>query len=714
MAPSKGQYFVKRAKAVPASHRRAARIAARKCLWRNSHWPFPWLGLALACQLAASESASNSPASKPPSNNASTSGTDLRELNLEDLVQIEVTSVAKKAEPLSHSPAAIYVVTQEEIRRNGALTVPEALRLVPGLEVARNDSGGYAISSRGMNQRLVRQLLVLIDGRSVYSLLNSGVAWESLDVMMEDIDRIEVIRGPGATLFGANAVSGVINIITKKAQDTQGALITGGGGTATHGYGGVRYGGQFGTNVFYRIYGTYLNQDTSSASPTPQINPGGGGGAPPGGSGGDPNSSALPGQQTSTSTKDRSENFLGGFRLDWEVSPTDQMVFQGDYLSQRYQYPLSDLANNRNRTGNLLHRWSHTFSDTSGMSLQTYYERIDRDAGIFHEMRHTGDVDFQHNFATGKRNNLVWGLSYRISSDEVIAAPGSKAYFDPESATKQTVSAFVQDEITLVENRLKITPGAKFEHNDFTGFEVQPGLRLLWTPQEKHVFWGAISRAVRTPSREETALVDSFRNSVVLNNPSLDSEKLVAYELGYRFLPRPNLSFDLALFYNDYSSMRTADSLGKINGVDYFTYRNNGMGETYGAEIGANWRVVDRWRLSASYTALQVQMHLKPGVVDPSFEPTEGNTPKNQFQIHSYLDLPGHFELDQGLYYVENLPNQKVDSYFRYDIGLGWRPTSHIEARVSFQNLLEKTHYEQGGGNNPVERGVFAKLTIRF
>jgi iron complex outermembrane receptor protein len=243
---------------------------------------------------------------------------------------------------------------------------------------------------------------------------------------------------------------------------------------------------------------------------------------------------------------------------------------------------------------------------------------------------------------------------------------------------------------------------------------VQPGLRLLWTPLEQHVFWGAVSRAVRTPSREETALVDNHRNSVVLNNPNLESEKLVAYELGYRFLPRPNLSFDLALFYNDYSSMRTAENLGTINGINYSTYRNNGLGETYGAELGASWRVIDRWRLSASYTALQVQMHLKPGVIDPAFETTEGNTPKNQFQIHSYVDLPWHFELDQGLYYVENLPNQNVDSYFRYDIGLGWRPTSHIEARVSFQNLLEKTHYEQGGGNNPVERGVFAKLTIRF
>ncbi len=400
--------------------------------------------------------------------------------------------------------------------------------------------------------------------------------------------------------------------------------------------------------------------------------------------------------------------------MDWDATDTDQTVLQGDYFDQTYQYPLSGLDRNQNRTGNVLSRWNHAFSDTSSLSLQAYYDRLDRNVGIFHELRDTGDVDFQNNFALGERNHFIWGLEYRVTADTLKAAPGASQIYNPESASKQTFSSFAQNEITLVENRLKATAGAKFEHNDFTGFEIQPGLRLLWTPMEKQVFWSAVSRAARTPSREESDLTDRRRNTITVGNPELESEYLTAYEVGYRYLPRRDLSFDLALFYNVYDNMRTAESLGVANGVNYFTYRNNGEGETYGAELSANWKVIDRWRLTASYTALQVQMHLKPGVADPNFEATEGFTPKNQFQIHSYVDLPGHFEFDQGLYYVDNLPGQQVESYFRYDIGVGWRPTKHIEARVSFQNLLQKSHYEIGGGNAPIERGVFARLSIRF
>ena len=657
----------------------------------------------------------------------------LAEMKLEDLLQVEVTSVTKMAAPLSESPAAIYVVTPEDMRRNGVLSVPEALRQVPGLEVARIDSGGYAVSARGMNARLNRQLLVLIDGRSVYSQLNSGVAWESLDVMIEDLDRIEVIRGPGATLFGANAVNGVINIVTKKAKDTQGLLLTGGGGTATLGYGGLRYGGRLATNAYYRIYGTYLNRDATGAAASTAPASGGhgvpGNGQQPGSSTGqtpDPTSGSTsnspPGSEVDPRPEpslrdnpaDFMENGLGGVRVDWEATPTDLVTFQGDYFAQTYQYPLSAWQWNRNQAANYLQRWDHTFSDESAMTWQLYYDHVNRNTEVFREVRHTGDVDFQHNFTLGQRQRWLWGAGYRYTTDEVTAAPEAPVYFDPPSAAKQTFSAFVQDEITVVEKRLKTTLGTKLEHNDFTGFEIQPGLRTVYTPAEQHVIWGAISRAARTPSREEFDLVAASSRNVIVGNPELASEELTAYELGYRFLPKPNLTLDLATYYNVYDRMRTIETVRTIGGIDYVSSRNNGYGETYGAEISATWRPLDQWRLTASYTALMVQMHQRPGVVNPGFETVEGNTPHHQAQFHSYWDLPGHFEFDQGLYYVDNVPNQNVAAYTRLDLGLGWRPSKHFEARLSFQNVARDSHYEFGNGSSSIERAVFGQITVRF
>jgi iron complex outermembrane recepter protein len=333
---------------------------------------------------------------------------------------------------------------------------------------------------------------------------------------------------------------------------------------------------------------------------------------------------------------------------------------------------------------------------------------------VFREQRHTGDVDLQHDFYLGERNHLVWGAGYRVTSDDVVAESDFRQYYDPPSATKQTASAFAQDEITLVEKRLKATVGSKFEHNDYTGFEVQPSLRLVFTPVEKHVFWSAISRAARTPSREESDLEATSRDTVIVGNPDLSSEYLMAYEMGYRYVPRPSLSLDLATFYNVYDEMRTMEILAVQGGTTYLTSRNHGYGETEGVELAATWRPVDCWRLTASYTFVQVQLHLRSGVTNPGFETVEGNTPHHQAQLHSYLDLPAHFEFDQGVYYVDTLPNQGVASYLRYDLGLGWRPCKTFEARLGFQDLLPARHAEFGGGSVTVERSLFGQITVRF
>ena len=401
--------------------------------------------------------------------------------------------------------------------------------------------------------------------------------------------------------------------------------------------------------------------------------------------------------------------------MDWEPTVTDLLTLQGDYFSQRYEYPLSGAAVNNNRSGNVLQRWEHSFSERASLRWQAYYDYLDRNAGLFHERRHTGDLDLQHGFGAGDRHQLLWGVGYRVTGDTVTPLDNNGGrYFAPESASSQTGSAFLQDEITLIEDRWKAVVGSKCEHNDFTGLEVQPGLRMVVTPAEGHVLWGAVSRAVRTPSREEFDLLDRSHNTVVIGNPGLASESLMAYELGYRFLPRPHLSFDLSVFYNAYDRMRVMETVARVDGVDYRSSRNDGFGETHGVELAASWRVLEPWRLSASYTLTEVQLHLRPGVVSPGFERLEGNTPQHQFQVHSYLDLPAHFELDQALYYVGDLPNQGIPGYFRYDLGLGWRPKPWFEARLGFQSLLSPGHYEFGEGSSEVERSILGQILLRF
>src|SRR3982074_1142552 len=476
---------------------------------------------------------------------------DVTAMSVEDLMNVQVTSVSKRSQKLADAAAAIFVITQEDIRRSGAGSIPEALCMVPGLQVARIDENKWAISSRGFNGRFANKLLVLIDGRSVYTPLFSGVYWNIQDVMLEDVDRIEVIRGPGATLWGANAVNGVINIITKKAKDTQSAVVTAGGGTEERGSGGVRYGSKIG-DTSYRAYGKYFNWGPSLYS-------------------------------SGMTAHDGWDALRGGFRADWTPAGTDSLTLQGDIYHSNYgetltvpslNAPYSNTFPNNGKYsgGNILGRWNHS-SEGSSMSLQMYYDNTTiADNSLFVHHQNIFDMDFQQGFHVGDSQQFVWGLGYRSIRDRNDSS--FSVSLQPNQLTLNHFSAFVQDEISLVDNRLRLTFGSKFEHNDFTGFEVQPNARLLWTLTPNQSVWTAVSRAVRTPALTEEGL--RLNQAVVPpaapGNPTpfpavitvfgshqFQSEDLLAYELGYRVQATSSLSADIATFYNNYSNLRTAE-----------------------------------------------------------------------------------------------------------------------------------------------------------
>jgi len=615
-------------------------------------------------------------------------------------MNVEVTSVAKKEQRVAETAAAIFVITQEDIRRSGVTSIPEALRLAPGVEVSRIDANKWSIGVRGFGSRLSRSVLVLMDGRSVYTPLFAGVYWEIQDTLLEDIDRIEVIRGSGGTLWGANAVNGVINIITRSAAETQGLLITGGGGSEERGFGGLRYGGKIGQDFSYRLYGKGFSRD---------------------------------GQFTAhASDFDDWQSGQGGFRTDWNFTQSDSLTIQGDaYQGKSGQrttvssFSAPFLAVVRDDTDfsgmNLLGRWRRTLSDTSNLAFQVYYDRTFRREPTFQERRNTVDFDFQHRFKITGHQEFTWGLGYRYTRGGTESVP--TVVFSPPNRADNLVSAFVQDEIVLVENRLRLTVGSKFEHNDYSGFEFQPSARLLWTPAERHYLWASISRAVRTPSRvEEDLLLTATLSPIVptfarlSGNNTFEPEKVLAYEVGYRMQPTDRSSVDIAAFYNRHSDLLSLESGATFleppgNLILPFSIDNKMTAQVYGIEVATDWRWLDWWRWRLSYSHLQLNLKKKPGSSDFTTErSTEGSSPQNQVSLTSFIDLPGNLNLDGIFRYVDNLPGQNVGRYFNLDLRLGWHATKNVELSLVGQNLLQGHHAEWGGGTE-IQRGVYTKVT---
>lgn len=640
---------------------------------------------------------------------------ELTGFTLQQLVNVQVTSVSKRPESLSKAAAAITVISQDDIQRSGARTIAEALRLSPGLAVAQVDSHTWAISSRGFNDSFANKLLVLMDGRSVYTPLFSGVYWDAQDTMMEDIERIEVIRGPGATLWGANAVNGVINIITRSAKETQGGLVVAGAGNEELGFGALRYGGRLGEKAHYRVYSKYDARDESATA-----------------SGGD--------------AHDRWQMARSGFRVDWEATENSRLTFQGDVYGGRedqlYELPtltppdFMDVGVHQTDVNgaNLLGRWKQDFSAESDMTLQMYYDRTSRDIeGVLSEHRDTIDVDWQNHWTLNERNHWIWGLGYRVGVDHLDGS--FLTSFAKERRTSQLISLFAQDEIELVRDRLHAVLGSKFEYNDYTGFEVQPGLRLSWTPDDRQTIWASVTRAVRTPSRAEDGI--RLNQSVfpgapptvvsVFGTSGYESEELLAYEAGYRVQLLENLSIDLATFYNVYDDLRTTEQRGvgpdpSLPGsptVVRLDIENRATGETYGGELAMNWRVRDWWRLRGSYSLLETQIHPAPGSSDSDAEDDEGKSPHHQFVLQSSLDLPGHVHFDMLGRYVDRLKEIGVDAYFALDLRLAWRPKPNLELSIVGQNLFEDRHPEFVPTIIPIQRtetqrSIYGKVSFGF
>jgi iron complex outermembrane receptor protein len=602
----------------------------------------------------------------------------LKKLSVEELMDIEVTSVSRRPEKLSGTASAIQVITQEDIRRSGVTSLPEALRLASNLEVAQVDSRQWAISARGFNNTTANKMLVMIDGRTVYTPLYAGVFWDVQDLLMEDIDRIEVISGPGATLWGANAVNGVINVTSKNASETQGLLLSAGGGTELRGSSSVRYGGAFSSNTHYRVYGKFFDRGSGLLA-----------------NGKDASNAWRMGQ--------------GGFRLDWARSKADLFTLQGDYYSGRMaQLRAGDTVVGG---GNAIGRWSHRFSDRSDLKLQLYYDQTSRRIpNTFTEVLRTYDVDFQHRFPLGNRQSIVWGLGYRLNKDKVTNSPALA--FLPARISRQAFSGFVQDEIVLLKDRLQLTIGTKIEHNQFTGFEYQPSGRLAWKINQRQMVWGAISRAVRTPSRIDRELfAPSSPPFLLAGGPGFHSEELSAYELGYHAQLSERLSMSLATFLNIYDDLRSIERLNPS--ASFPVVIANGLkGKSYGAELTGSYRITDRWRLRAGYTELRIQIDPKPGSTDTTRGSGESHDPNRQFSLRSSLDLPRHVEFDAGLRFVGSIANQKVPAYSELDVRWGWRPTPKLEFSVVGQNLLHDRHTEFGSPNNrkEIERSVYGKV----
>jgi iron complex outermembrane receptor protein len=608
--------------------------------------------------------------------NSITGPAELKKLSLEALMEQDVTVVTRRPEKLSQSPSAVQVISGEDIHRSGATSLPEALRLASNLQVAQVNSHDWAISARGFNNTLANKLLVMIDGRSVYTPLDAGVFWDAQNILLDNIERIEVVSGPGGTLWGANAVNGVINVVTKSARDTQGMLIEGGAGSFLQDFGAIRYGGGNGTNLFYRVNAQRFDR----------------------------NGAVFP---NGTDARDSWDMSQGGLRIDWYPSEVNTLTVKGDaYAGSQGATNGATFIDGQN----LLGRWTHTISDTSDFSLQAYFDRTWRDIpSLGAEDLKTYDFDFQFRFALGQRQSVTWGAGYRLMQDSVKNGLGIA--FIPPDKNMQLFSGFVQDEIALVPDYLELTLGTKLEHNDFSGFEVQPSARLAWTPAERHTFWAAISRAVRSPSRFDSDVrVPGNPPFQVVGDKDFESETVLAYEAGYRVRPMERLNLSLASFYNDYDHLRSLNQATPTS----FVFGNNFEGQTWGFELSGTYQATDRWRLRAGYTYLNKLLWTHSPVVLSNIR--EGNDPENQFLIQSILDLPAHFQFDVVGRYVDTLENPHVPSYVSLDVRLAWWWRDNLEISIIGQNLWDNHHPEFGAGatREEIPRSVFGKVAWWF
>ncbi|NQW08727.1 MAG: TonB-dependent receptor [Alphaproteobacteria bacterium] len=647
---------------------------------------------------------------------AATSDNPITAMSLEYLMNVEVTTVSKHPEQLRDAAAAVYVLSREEIQRSGVSTIPEALRLVPGVNVARINANTWAISVRGFNGRFANKLLVMIDGRSVYTSLFSGVFWDRVNLPLDDIERIEVVRGPGGTLWGANAVNGVINIITRHSSDTQGRRAEVSTGNEDLGILSLRQGGVIGGDMSYRL-STKVDRRAGSST------------------------------EDGTDGNDTWSNGRVDYRLDWAPSARDTVLFEAGFdatdggdvsTAPLLVSPYSETRDgDTERSGVFLQgRWDRRLSETTDFSLQSFldHRQMSVDSLSIEESRTTLDVQGQHNFVVGSFADLSWGGGYRLISDDLQT--DSFAYqLDPMSETVSIVNAFAQASRRFFDDRVEFTLGSKVEHHSISGTELQPSARVAWTPTPQHTLWGAVSHAIRTPSRGENdadiinvVIPPNTVSSLPLapqvkGSRDLHAESLTAYEIGYRTQALPTLSFDVAGFYNDYDGLLLSTTTGTpvvqtFNGVPYLVVPLAITGTTgawtYGTEIAATWQPISDWRLRGSYSF--IQEHIQ-GSGSASW-----NTPRHQFSIHSMATVAPEVYFDTVLRFVDEVPTVDADGYVELDARIAWRPRETVELALTGRNLLHNGHREFGIDRaeipnvhaTEVARSVRASLSIQF
>ena len=613
--------------------------------------------------------------------NAAQATRNLADLSLEELGNVMiVTSVSRREERLADAAASIFVITAEDIRRSGVRSLPEALRLAPNLQVARVDSAQYAISARGFNNAIGNKLLVLVDGRTVYSPLFSGVFWEAQHVMLEDVERIEVISGPGATLWGANAVNGVINVISRAAKDTQGALVALGAGNREQAA-AFRYGGKLGADGHFRIYGRGAElENTTRAN----------------------GSSVLDGRETGQV----------GFRADWR-NTHGEFTVQGDAYDSKSEHrgfvgPF-DLGPLKVSGGNVLARWTRQLSDGSDIRVQSYFDHSKREDRLFYTPKaEIFDIEFQHGIPLGA-HRLLWGGGYRNARDDIV--PGELfARFIPASRQLDWLNLFVQDEIRLGKS-VDLTAGIKLERNDYTGWEYLPSLRLGWKATDHQLIWGAISRAVRAPSRlDRDFFFPANPPFIIRGGPNFQSEVANVFEVGYRAQPTGAFTYSITAFRHVWDRLRSGQLPPAV-------VENRIEGHVQGVEAWATFQPAPAWRLSGGYTALREDLRLEPGSTDPvgANSPSLANDPAQQWMLRSSHNLTDRHDLDFMVRPVGALPLEAVQAYTAVDVRFAWRPRRNVELSVTAQNLFDPAHAEFGPlpGRSEFERAVFVKVLIR-
>lgn len=660
-------------------------------------------GIICACLLSISHHAC-----AQTSAGSSQAGSSLTQLSLEQLGNVEVTTVSKEPEQIWRTPAAIYVLTRDDILRSGATSIPELLRTVPGVEVARIDSDHWAIGVRGFGGEFSKSLLVLIDGRSVYSPLFAGVYWQVQDTLLQDVDRIEVIRGPGGTIWGANAVNGVINIITRNAADTHGTLTSAGGGDIDQAIADARFGGIRNKGINYRVYGKGF----------------------------------MRGGEFHPDGVNFDEWRMGqvGFRSDWTKNTRDTFNLQGDMYKglngervavSLYSPPSAEVINypaHDTSGGNLIAKWRRQLNAQSDIEAHGYFDRTSRFSPQLDETRNTFDLDLLYHFNVKSRQDLLLGAGTRWSHDNVTNIFETLT-FTPPQETDSIYSWFLQDQIEIAPKKVSLILGSKFEHNNRSGFELQPNGRLMWTPSAHQTIWAAVTRAVRTPSRldQDLQLTDFLSASPpiflrVVGSKSFRSEHLLGTEVGYRQSFARDFYLDISVFRNDYNHL-----YGYGPGSEYVeTYpspahiilqlplANALKGDTSGGEIAPEWKPANWLQVKGSYSYLHLYVHDRPEFTDDLNTVSDnGSSPHHQAVIQALFNIPGGFEFDPTYRYVSRLPAQTVAAYSTGGAQLGWHRSNGLTMSVVGQNLFQPHHAEFGSDVDTIvgiKRDIYVEI----